>query len=68
MIKREESFCHLATMFTNEEEKTFFFLIYQPRLLRHDQEKKSFSFIQLLKSLRHDQEIEMFFSFSHFVH
>ena len=26
MIKREESFCHLATMFTNEAEKTFFFL------------------------------------------
>ena len=39
MIKREKTFFHLATMFTNEERKMFFF-IYSLRSLRHDQERR----------------------------
>ena len=44
MIKNEKSFFHLATMFTNEERKIFFF-IYSLRSLCHDRvRKKLFSF------------------------
>ena len=43
MIKREKSFFHLATKFTNEERKMFFF-IQLLRSLRHDEGQKSFFF------------------------
>ena len=39
MIKREKSFFHLATIFTNEERKIFFF-IYWLWSIRHHKERK----------------------------
>ena len=76
MIKREKSFLHLATKFTNEERKMFFF-IQLLRSLRHDEGQKSFFFhlatmfikeerkknffFYSLQSLRHDPERNFFF-------
>ena len=54
MTKKEKSFFHLATMFTNEERKMLFF-IYSVWSVCHD-EKWKFFFIELLRSLRYDQE------------
>ena len=44
MIKREKFFFHWETLFTNEERKMFFFVIYYLRSPRHDPEKKGFLF------------------------
>ena len=58
MIKREEIFCHLATMFTNEDEKTFFFLS-----INHDYYnmiKTEKSFFQLVTMFT-NEEGKMFF-------
>ena len=76
MIEREKSFCHLATMFTNEEGKTFFFfylltttttpwsrekkVFFHSATLSTNEERKMMFFIYSLQSLCHDQEWILF--------
>ena len=76
MIEREKSFCHLATMFTNEEGKTFFLfylltttttpwsrekkVFFHSATLSTNEERKMMFFIYSLRSLCHDQEWILF--------
>ena len=77
MIEREKSFCHLATMFTNEEGKTFFLfylltttttpwsrekkVFFHSATLSTNEERKMMFFIYSLRSLCHDQGWILFF-------
>ena len=67
MIKREESFSHLATMFTNEERKTVYF-VYSLWSLRHHQEQKFFFNLATTITTLWSREKTMFCSFSYYDH
>ena len=67
MLKIEKNFIHLATMFSKEERKKFFFS-YSLQSLCHDQEWKSFLHLGSTFTTLWSREKKVFFSFSYSDH